>query len=104
MKALALRLMALIAALVFSGAVHACEIYTSTELDPGKRVLSWSEDLDLVLQEGQEKTIFGTGSAGTGTGIRIAFNLSNPDDAREISERDDGSFWLGPEKFVPYCD
>lgn len=79
----------------------ACEIFTSTEKAPGARLLI-EDGLDLIVRENGVDRVFSTGSAGTGTGIRVAFPVDQKTDPVEI-DQGKGVYWLGPEKFVEYC-
>lgn len=94
-------LFAAFAMLWSAGVSVACDTYTSTEKPPGVRVLT-DEGFTFVIKEGQTSTHYETGSAGTGTGIRIGF----PDDGSEPVEisQSDGEFWVGPEKFIEACE
>lgn len=95
---------AIIAALALawsSAFAVACDTYTSAEKPPGVRVLT-DEGFTFFIKEGQTTTHYETGSAGTGTGIRLGF----PDDGSEPIEiaQSEGEFWVGPEKFIEACE
>lgn len=93
---------ALFAILVlWSGPVWACDTYTSVEKPAGVRLLI-DEGLDLIVRENGVERRFATGSAGTGTNIRVAFPEDQKTEPMEITQ-EKGEYWLGPEKFVEFC-
>jgi hypothetical protein len=55
----------------------------------------------LVVRDSGKEVKYTTGSAGTGSGTRVAF----PEDQTEPQEitQAKGEYWLGPEKFVEFC-
>lgn len=96
-----MRRLLLILGLLFAPAsAWPCDTYTSTEKAPGERVLT-DEGLEFVVRDGPKELRYTTGSAGTGTGIRIGFP-PNQAEPIEISQAK-GEYWLGPEKFVEFC-
>lgn len=92
-------LLALALALLPASA-FACDTYTSVEKNPGARLLI-DEGLELVVRDSGKEVKYTTGSAGTGSGTRVAF----PEDQTEPQEitQAKGEYWLGPEKFVEFC-
>jgi hypothetical protein len=84
--------------LVATGAM-ACDTYTSVQKAPGVRILT-DEGVGLTVTDNGEKTAYTTSSAGTGTGVRVAFVEGG--EPLEI-EANPGEFWLGPEKFTEFC-
>jgi len=84
--------------LVATGAM-ACDTYTSTENLPGERVLT-DEGVGLTVKQGAKIDTYTTSSAGTGTGVRVAYM-----DGQEPLELvvKPGEVWLGTERFTEYC-
>lgn len=79
----------------------ACDTYTSVEKSPGTRLLI-DEGLAVVVKDSGKEVRYSTGSAGAGTGIRVAFPEDPAAEAFEITQAK-GEYWLGPEKFTEYC-
>lgn len=96
------KLLLALVALAFMPAAWACDTYTSAEKAPGARVLVIGDD-DLLLREGGKEVEYIKTSAGTGTDTTIAVIPDAPDSAVE-TKAEAGVFWLGPEKFVEYCN
>jgi hypothetical protein len=81
----------------------ACDTYTSVKKAPGIRVLvrdSYSGD--LTIRDGKKERHFTISSAGTGSGIVVAIPDDGKTDPAQIDLKN-GTFWVGPEKFVEYC-
>lgn len=93
-------LLALVLALLPTSA-FACDTYTSVEKSPGARLLI-DEGLELVVRDSGKEVRYSTGSAGTGSGIRVAFPEDQSTDPLEITQAK-GEYWLGPEKFTEFC-
>lgn len=96
------KLLLALVALAFMPAAWACDTYTSTESEPGVRLLVIGDD-SLLLRENGKEFEYIKSSAGTGTNITVAFIPEIHDSAVE-TKADAGAFWLGPEKFVEYCN
>lgn len=94
------RLLLIFGLLLAPASAMACNTYTSTQKAPGERVLT-DEGLEFVIREDGKVIRYTTGSAGTGTGIRIGF----PEDRTEPIEisQTSGEYWVGPERFVEFC-
>lgn len=90
----------LIGLLLAPASAFACDTFTSAQMAPGERVLT---DLGVGLTVAHDGKVdeYTTSSAGTETGIRVAF-LEGQEPLQ--IERTDGEFWLGPEKFTEFCD
>lgn len=98
------KLLLALVALAFMPAAWACDTYTSTAKAPGARTLTLIDDgLEFVIREDGKELLYSTGSAGTGMGIRVAFPEDETLEPMEIQEPE-GEYWLGPEKFVEYCN
>lgn len=78
----------------------ACDTYTSIERAPGERVLH-VDGFDLHVTEDGEDIAYSITSAGTGTGIMVAWPEDGSDGLRVKTP--DNEYWLGPERFVEYC-
>jgi len=78
---------------------YACDTYSSAEMAPGERVLT-DEGIGLTVKQGAKIDTYTTGSAGTGTGVRVAYM-----DGHEPLELvvNPGEVWLGTERFTEYC-
>jgi hypothetical protein len=89
----------LISLLLAPASALACDTFTSAQKAPGERVLT---DLGVGLTLAHDGLVdeYTTSSAGTGTGIRVAF--MDGQEPLQI-DRTDGQFWLGPEMFTEYC-